>query len=113
MVVKNTSKQCVLCSNCKVANSFISRFIGLMGRKNLEQGNGLIIVPCNSIHTFFMKFPIDVVFIDRNNTVVRLVENIKPWKISRVVWKAHSAIELPPGTISSTGTETGDRIELA
>ena len=112
MIIKNISKGTVLSDSCKRADSFFVRFVGLMGKKELEPGSGLILTPCNSIHMFFMRFPIDAVFIDSNNKVVYLMENLEPWRISPVIRKAHSVIELLPGTISSSGTELGDTLAV-
>jgi len=83
-----------------------------MCRKVLLPGSGLIIVPCNSIHMFFMRFPLDIIFIDKSDTVVFLIENIKPWRFSRIVRKAHSVIELPAGIIHESRTEIGDILKI-
>jgi len=110
MRIINTSKNSVLAHSCEAADSFLARFFGLMGKSCLHAGGGLLLTPCNSIHMFFMRFPLDVVFIDKNNTVVYLIENIKPWRVSPIVKQARSVIELPLGTISASGTEVGDRL---
>lgn len=112
MRIENLTKGTTLSFNCEIANSFWKRFMGLMGKDNLPQGNGLVIVPCNSIHMFFMKFPLDIVFIDKNNIVVYVIENIKPWRASKIIRKAHSVIELPVGTIKSSQTYVGDQLEI-
>lgn len=112
MRIENLSKNTVLADTCKIADNFFARFFGLMGKDRLSRGSGLLITPCNSIHMFFMKIPLDVVFIDKNNIIVYLLEDIRPWKISPVIRKACSTIELPAGTIKSTGTEVGDRLSL-
>ncbi len=110
MKISNASKNTVLADNCSVADNFASRFIGLMGRKELSSGKGLLIVPCNSIHMFFMRFPIDAVFLDKNNRVVHICESIKPWRISKIVGTAHSVLELPAGTALKTSTEVEDNL---
>ena len=112
MVIKNLSKDTVISSNCGTANTFIRRFLGLMGKAGLSHGQGLIITPCNSIHMFFMKFPIDAIFIDKNNKVLLVLENFKPWHISRIVFNAYSVIELPTGTIKATNTSINDILQL-
>jgi uncharacterized membrane protein (UPF0127 family) len=112
MVVKNKGKGTELCSECKHADSFYSRFMGLMGRKTLKPGAGLLIKPCNSIHMFFMNFSIDAVFLNRENEVVHIIEGIKPWRVSRLIKHAHSVLELPSGTARATRTEIGDRLEM-
>ena len=108
MILLNEHKKTILASRCYSANSFFSRLKGLMGEKSLPEGTGLIITPCNSIHMFFMKFPLDAVFIDKNSRVIHIIENLRPWKVSRLIVKARSVIELPQGTVSRTGTSLGD-----
>jgi len=110
MQIKNLTKGTIVAHSCKIADNFISRFLGLMGKKGLPQGSGLLIVPCNSIHMFFMEIPLDIVFIDKDNTVIHIINNIRPWEYSKIIWKAHSVLELPSGTIHSSNTETGDRL---
>jgi uncharacterized protein len=112
MVVRNITKNTILSDKCLVAGSFASRFMGLMGRSGIAPGSGLLIVPCNSIHMFFMKFPIDIVFLDKGNKVVYIVEGIRPWKVSKLVRNAHSVLELPSGTVKTCLTEVGDKLEF-
>jgi uncharacterized membrane protein (UPF0127 family) len=110
MKILNTTKASVLADKCACANNFFTRFKGLMGINSLPKGGGLLITPCNSIHMFFMKFPLDVVFIDKEGLVVHLIHGIRPWRLSPIVWKAHSVIELPTGIIRASNTALGDRI---
>lgn len=110
--VVNLSKNTILGEKVKLADTFGSRFLGLMFRKTLNEGEGLIVKPCNSIHMFFMQFPLDIIFVDKNNTVIYLIEGIRPWKISKIVRYSKYVIELPAGTISKTKTEVGDKIEI-
>lgn len=116
LLVINKSKGIILASECILSNTFAKRFLGLMFKKNLPTGKGLIIVPCDSIHTFFMKFPIDVIFLNKNQTAVRIKQNLAPGKIILPAKddceSASFVIELPAGTISETGTEAGDYIGL-
>lgn len=102
----------MLSENCRVADSFFKRFLGLMGKKRMEPGSGLWIVPCNSIHMFFMRFPIDAVFLDKDLRVAEVIENLKPWQVSRLVGNACSVLELPAGTAKATGTRPGNRVEI-
>ncbi|MGE5613250.1 MAG: DUF192 domain-containing protein [Bacillota bacterium] len=113
MVVRNVSRNTLLAEKCGHARKFVSRLIGLQFRKNLPPGHGLLITPCKSIHTFFMRFPIDVVFIDGDNTVLHILEGIKPWRVSRVVWNSRGVLELPGGVVSATGTNVGDKLEFS
>lgn len=112
MVIRNLTKNTILADRCRTACSFSARFIGLMNEKRLENGCGLLIVPCNSIHMFFMKFAIDVIFLDKDKNAVHIIEGIRPWRISRIVCNAHSVLELPSGTVKAAMTEAGDKLEL-
>ena len=101
-----------LASNLEVADSVWRRFMGLMGRPDLPEGSGLCIRPCSSIHMFFMRFPIDVAFIDGDGRVVRAYHGIKPWRTTRVVFGAKAALELPAGTLARAGVREGSRISV-
>lgn len=94
------------------AEDYESRSRGLLGRSSMEAGEGLWIVPCPMIHTFFMKFAIDVLFLDKTLKVVRVIENLKPWRLSPWVWSARSVLELPAGALAG-GVSVGDRLEIA
>jgi uncharacterized membrane protein (UPF0127 family) len=78
----------------------------------LPEGSGLIIEPCNSIHMFFMRYPLDIVFTDRHGKVLFMYKGIKPWRMGRVVRGARTAIELPTGAIEASGTEVGDNLAI-
>ena len=92
----------------RVAKTFLTRLKGLLGTASLPPGEGLLIAPCNSIHMFGMKYAIDCVFLDADNRVVGLVENIAPGKMSRVFAPAKQCLELPAGVIASSSTQVGD-----
>lgn len=91
-----------IASDLRTADTLFSRTKGLLGRSCLPKGEGLWIKRCNSIHTAFMKFPIDVLFVDKNLKVVSVYENLKPWRITRLHLCASSVIELPAGTLADT-----------
>jgi uncharacterized protein len=110
--VVNRTRNIVLADRAEIANNPWTRFLGLMGRRSLEPGAGLIIRPNNSIHMFFMRFPIDVLHVSKDGTILKILHSIKPWRVGPIVKKCHSTIELPPGTAASTGTLEGDQIEL-
>lgn len=112
MIIRNKRKLTSLAVNCQIADNFLSRFKGLMGKKTITEGSALAISPCNSIHMFFMKFALDIVFIDKNNRVVYIVENIKPWRLSKIVRSATTAIELPINSVINSRTEIGDILEF-
>jgi hypothetical protein len=111
--VINTSNQQVLASFADVADTFWSRFVGLIPRASLSSGEGLIITRCQSIHMLMMRFPIDAVFVDKADIVVGLVENISPYHFSPVYWRASYVIELPVGTIVKGKVRMGDRIDFS
>ena len=90
--------------------SVIGRARGLMGRRGLDQGDGIVIAPCNSVTMFFMRFPLDIVYVDKAGTVVKTVTDLKPFRNSLGGRHAHVAIELPVGTITASGTLPGDHI---
>ena len=84
-----------------------------MGRRSLEPGHALLIKPCSSIHTFFMRFPIDVVFVDKNRRVVKTAGHVKPWRILLGGKGAHAVIELPAGALDTTEIKSGDQLDIA
>ena len=94
------------------AHTFWQRFKGLLFYKKPIVDEGLLITRCNSIHMFFMKFPIDAVFLDQSNTVVKVVSHVKPWSVISPVRSAYSTLELPSGTISERSIGVGDTIIL-
>lgn len=112
MVVRNITRNTLLADKCSHARTFFARFRGLQLKKDLPAGCGLLITPCNSIHMLFMRFPIDVVFLARDLTVLHIEEGIKPWRVSKVIRKSYNVLELPAGTSTATGTRPGDRLEM-
>ncbi|HEX5417205.1 MAG TPA: DUF192 domain-containing protein [Chloroflexota bacterium] len=108
----NGDQGTVLAERVTSANSFFARFRGLMLAETLPVGDGLLLAGDNSIHTFFMRFPIDVVFLDRQQRVVHLMHRVAPWRVSKIVWRARAVLELPPGTLAATNTRVGDLVKL-
>jgi len=98
--------------NVAVAGSILKRMKGLLGKSSMQTGEALWIKPCMAIHTFLMRFPIDVVFLNKNNKVIDVISNLKPNRITRFYPKATSVLELPAGTIEATATGVGDEIEI-
>jgi hypothetical protein len=98
--------------NIKVARSLVERSLGLIGKKDFGVFMGLKIESCNSIHTFFVRFPIDVVFLDEKNEILKVNENLKPFRFSSFVWKAKSVLEMPAGFAKKQNLEVGDKIEF-
>jgi uncharacterized membrane protein (UPF0127 family) len=84
---------------------------GLLGRSGLGDGEGLVLAPCSSVHTAFMRFPIDLVFLDRAGRVLKVATGVSPWRI-RLHWRAFAVVELAAGVLAHTGTMTGDVVEL-
>jgi len=84
----------VVIPGLEIADSFITRFNGLMFRKSIPDDYGLLISPCNQIHMFNMRFPLDIIYLSEDNTVLHIDENIQPWKVGRTVKKAVCVIEV-------------------
>ena len=110
--VLNTTRGTVLAERLELATSVLARMKGLLGRKGIEPRHGLLIRPCSSIHSFFMRFEFDAVFVDRQWKVVHLIRRMRPFRMSRVVRGAGAVLELPAGTIDDTGTGVGDVLRL-
>ncbi len=108
--VRNLTRNTLLADQAAVADTFGARFKGLMGVSDFPMGSALHIVPCNSIHMFFMKIPLDVLFLDRALEVVAVLPAFPPWRVSRLYPSAHSVLELPVGAVGGSGTGVGDRL---
>lgn len=111
-IVRNLTRQTVLATRLEVADTGPKRNKGLLGRNGLDVGGGLWIVPCESVHTFFMRFPIDLVYLDRRNRVRKVRSAVGPWRLSACL-SAHSILELPAGVILSSQTQKGDILEFS
>ena len=110
--VANITRGMVLANRMEVADTSPKRNKGLLGRNSLAPGEALWIVPCDSVHTFGMRFPIDLIYLDRNNRIKKLCLEVPAWRVSACL-TAHSIIELPAGTIRDTGTRAGDVLEFS
>ncbi|HEX3031369.1 MAG TPA: DUF192 domain-containing protein [Bacillota bacterium] len=108
----NRDNQQVVASDLELAYTFFSRLKGLMGRPSLAPGHGLEIRPCNSVHTCFMRFELDLLFLDANRRILHLERAMRPWRLSRIVKGAVMVIELPAGTIAAAGCKEGQLLEL-
>lgn len=102
----------VLATRVDLAESLWTRFLGLMGRGPLPDSYALVLSPCNQIHMFFMRIPLDVAFVDRKGRVLHLCPSIKPWRMSRMVAGAAAAIEVEAGLFARHDVAVGDTIEL-
>ena len=112
MNIYNSTKNNLIASNVKVAQNFITRSIGLLSKKSISDDEGLIIKPCCSIHTYFMKFPIDVLFVNRKNMIVALYENVDRTRILPIHLSSSYVVELAAGLISKKNIEKGDIIQI-
>ena len=100
----------IACERCTVADRMLSRMKGLLGRKDLSTGEGILIRPAPSIHTFFMRFPIDVVFLSRQGEVLKIAEHVPPWR-ARSCRHSYAVLELAAGEAGRRGLAVGDRID--
>ena len=99
----------VVCERCTVADRMLPRMRGLLGRRGLETDEGLLLRPAPSIQTFFMRFPIDAVFLDREGTVLKVSSDVLPWRMTGCRG-AHATLELPAGAAGRRGIEKGERL---
>lgn len=111
--IMNVTRDTLLAEHGELANKPWSRFRGLLGRPGLERGQGLVIKPCQSIHTWFMQFPIDVLHVDGKNVVRRVITDLAPYRFGPLVWQSRYVVELPAGAARASGTEVGDELCLA
>jgi len=112
MKIINKTNNSVVADEVIIANTPFKRMKGLLGKKELKKGQALILDPCNSIHTFFMRFSIDIVFLDKNNKVIKIIPYLKPFRLTSIYFNAASAVELPPNTIQSLPIQKGDVLSL-
>lgn len=110
----NQTRQLYVATELALAATHWTRLRGLLGVSpdDFSNGRGLLIRPCRGVHTLAMRFPIDVVYLDRAGTVVHVEHNLQPWRFSPVRMQAASILELPSHTVARTGTALGDRIEI-
>ena len=113
--VYNKTRETFVATEATVADSYLRRLVGLLGKTKrwARHGCGLWIVPSRGVHTIGMMFPIDLIFLSKEKEVVHVEEFVRPFRISSVSLKAASVLELPAHTIYRTGTSVGDRLEIA
>lgn len=110
--VSNPVRHSVLGDRIGVADTTLTRFVGLMGRGSLAPGQGLLIRPSSGVHTLWMRFSIDVLLLDRELRVLSVYRNLRPFRMTAINWRAAAALELPAGTVAATRTELGDQLQF-
>jgi len=110
--IRNVTRNTMLCQEASLADRFRRRAMGLMFRKGWEEFDGLLLSPCRSIHTFWMRMEIDVCFLDSEQRVLKALAFLGPWRAARGGRDSHATLELPAGTLERTGTRAGDRLAV-
>ena len=100
-------------SRIGLADTWLTRLFGLLGKSSLDDGAGLLIRPSSGVHTMWMRFAIDVISLDKNLRVLNTWERLRPWRLTPVSFKTHSVLELAPGQISHLNIEPGDQLVLS
>src|SRR5437773_4838911 len=108
----NRTRGTVVGECIRVAESGMTRIVGLLGERDLQPGDGLLIVPSQGVHTLGMQFPIDIAVLDDDWRVIAIRRDIRPFRMTRMFWKAAAVLELPSGMLESTSTLVGDAIEF-
>lgn len=109
ILVRNQTRNTVLANSVEVADTSARRRTGLLRHDRLDQGQGLWIVPCEAVHSFGMKFTIDVVYLDRKKRIRKIRPMLPPHRVTGCLW-AHSVLELPAGTVAATASQPGDQL---
>lgn len=112
MHVFNQTRKTSLMTHGRLADTFWLRLRGLLGAEPLQKGEGLILVGEKSIHTFFMGFPLDVIYVDKNYKVIRVDQNMVPYRVGPFVRQAAYILEAPVGTVTATATQAGDQLRF-
>jgi uncharacterized protein len=113
----NQTRGTILCPYLEEANTAVARGKGLMGRAELARGEGMLIgcgplLPLIWVHTFFMRFPIDLVFLDRFDRIIRIMPSVKPWRLTAPVFGAHGVLEIKAGAAARNSSRAGDQIRF-
>ena len=111
-VVRNLTRRTVVADQASMADGLLRRMRGLIGRRTLDRGEGLVLGPCSGVHMFFMRIPLDVVFVNRHNQVVCSVSGLPAWTMLPWVPGAARAVEVPVGTVHETRTAIGDLLSI-
>lgn len=108
--IVNRSRGTLLGNRIVLVESWTGRLRGYLGRREPQPGEGMLLVPCNAVHMFGLKFPLDLIFLNQSGDVVETIEDLRPWKRTSRIEDARSALEIPGGTIQSSHTRVGDRL---
>ena len=112
LTVTIPEKAVTIGSRIGLADTFVTRLFGLLGKSSLEDGAGLLIRPSSGVHTMWMRFAIDVIALDKDLRVLKTWQRLRPWRLTPVSFKTHSVLELAPGQISHLRIEPGDQLAL-
>ena len=112
VTIRNMTRATVIGTRIAVADTFLRRLVGLLGRRRLDADAGLWIVPSSGVHTFGMMFPIDVIGLDQKLRLCAVWPRLRPWRTSGVSWRIRSVIELPTGSIERGNIQRGDQLEI-
>jgi uncharacterized membrane protein (UPF0127 family) len=113
LIITNINNKEILADQCYHANTFLTRLKGLLGKKQMAPGEGLLISPCSSVHTLGMKIDIDVIFLSADHEILHIIERMRPGKLSPIIKKSHSVLELPAGQIRRTNTHVGHYLNVS
>lgn len=111
-MIRNLTRQTTVATEVHWARSATERTRGLLDWAEIGDGQALVISPCNSVHMFGMRFSIDVLFVDKGGRVVRAIEGLRPWRLTRIYFRARQTIELPLGAIATSRTTAGDQLDI-
>lgn len=112
MQLLNKTKNQIIANQINFADSFIKRMVGLLAHKNLDKEECMWFDECRSIHTIGMRFSLDVIFVDKNMVVKKVLRNVKPGRITLPVWSAHSAFEFSAGSLDDQNIQPGDQLDM-
>jgi uncharacterized membrane protein (UPF0127 family) len=111
LTLRNATNARVIATHTEAALTRGDRRRGLLGRDSLPPGHAMLIAPCTSVHTWFMRFTIDVIFVKRDGSVVKTCRAVRPWRMA-MGWGAYATVELPVGSIEAADVKAGDQLEL-
>ena len=112
LTVEDVTQGRVLVDGGRKADNFLTRLRGLIGVQELPEGDGLLIVPANQVHTNFMSIPIDILYLDDEDCVIDFDETMRPYRFGRLRRGSHSVLELPAGAVAAYGVERGDQLRV-